>query len=89
MPISASPPDRANRDGCAKYLQVVMIDFVLETGFADLVQTLELVKINGVAVRHDQSMKDHSQARLSEALDSLRLSHDLCAGRDEQALSVV
>jgi hypothetical protein len=34
-------------------------------------------------------MKDHSQARRSEALDSLRLSHDSCARRDEYALSVV
>jgi hypothetical protein len=66
-----------------------MINFVLETSFANLVQALELIEVNGVAVRHDEPMKDHSQARLPEALDPLRLSHDFCAGRDEQALSVV
>jgi hypothetical protein len=61
------PSDRTDRDGCSKDLQIVMIDFVFEARFSDLIQALKLVKVNGVSVRHDEAMEDHSQARLSHA----------------------
>ncbi len=51
------PGDGAHGNGSAKNLQVMMIDLVVESGFANLIESLELVKIQRISIRHNQAMK--------------------------------
>ena len=37
----------------------MIVDFVFQPFFADLVEAMELVEIDGVTVRHDEAMKNH------------------------------
>src|SRR5215472_2611452 len=45
--------DDSERDRSPEYREIVVVDLVLEPGLAYLVETLKLVKVNGVAVRHN------------------------------------
>src|SRR5260370_4072520 len=53
--------DDAKSNGRAEDLEVVMVDLVFQASFADLVEAVELVKIHGVTVRHNQPVENHSQ----------------------------
>src|SRR6266702_7074855 len=43
--------DNPQRDGRTEYLEVVAVGLVFQAGISDLVETVELVEINGVAIR--------------------------------------
>ena len=60
----AGSRDDSQRDRCPEDLQVVVVDFVLEPLLSDLVQSVELVEIDGVTVRHNQPMEHDGHATL-------------------------
>ena len=60
---------RANGKRDSEDSEVVVVYSVSETCIADLVEALELVKVDRVSVRHDESMKRYRQASLTERLD--------------------
>ena len=62
--------------------EVVVIHFVAQTCIADLIQTLELVEVDGIAVRHDQPVKRNGKASLAECVHGFRLAEDLSPGRN-------
>ena len=75
--------DDAQRDRRAEYLDVVVVDLVLEAGGSGLIETVELVEIDGVAIRHEQPMEGDGEALLAEAGDLLHIAQDERAFRDQ------
>src|SRR6266700_1379714 len=67
----------------------MMVDLIFESGLADLVQAVKLIEVHRVAVRHDEPVKSNSQAGLTEALNSLRLSQNLRAGWNKKTQTIV
>jgi hypothetical protein len=42
--------DRSDGERHTKHLNIVMVDLIPKTGFADLVQALELVQVQGITI---------------------------------------
>src|ERR1700761_7282062 len=59
-----SSGDDAECNGCSKDLKVMVVDLVLQTLFSNLIQPVELVKVHGIAVRHDETVEDNDHAPL-------------------------
>src|SRR5258708_40077387 len=55
--------ERADGERSAENPCVVIVDLVAKPGVAGLIESLELVKTLGIAVRHDQAVKDHDKSR--------------------------
>jgi hypothetical protein len=51
--------DHTQSDRGAEDLKVVVVDLVLHPFLSDLVETMELIKIDGITVRHNQAVKNH------------------------------
>ena len=82
--VRLRPPRRGRRgEGSAKDAQVVVVNLVAKAGIAGLVETLELVKADGVAVRHEQPMKDDGKTRLTEGFDLARFTENFAARRNQ------
>ena len=60
----AGSRDDSKRDRCPEDLKVVVVDFVLEPLLSNLVESVELVEIDGVTVRHNQPMEHDGHAPL-------------------------
>jgi len=55
-------------DRGAENLKVMIVDLVFQPFLSDLIETLELVEIDGVTIRHNQAVKNHGHpALLAEA----------------------
>src|SRR5947209_18944136 len=67
----------------------MMVDLVCQAGFANLIQSLETIKINGVAIRHDQAMKGNRQPPLAEGVNLLGFPQELAACGNKQVLAVL
>ncbi len=70
----------------------MVVDLVLQALLADLVETVELVEIDRVPVRHDQAVKDNGHAPLlakAGRADLLRLPKHDRSLRDDDVLVVV
>ena len=62
--ISPAPGNDTQRDRGSEDLEVVIVDLIFQTFLADLIETVELVEIDGVTVRHNQPVKNHGHAAL-------------------------
>ena len=69
--------------------EIVVIDLVPQTGVADLVESLELIEADGIAVGHQDAMEDDRETRLAEGVDFLGFTKQLRACGNEQMLAVV
>ena len=58
-------------------------------GVADLVEALELVETDGVAVRHDEPVEDNGETCLAGVFHLLRFAKDLRSSGNQQVLAVV
>ena len=67
----------------------MVVDLVLHAGLADLVETVKLVEIDGVAIRHQHAVEGDGKALLAEAGDLLRIAEDERAFRDQNMLAVL
>ena len=65
-----------------------MVDLVAQSGIADLVEAHELIEAVAATVWHEQPMKGHSEARLAERLDRLRLARILAPANTDLSASV-
>src|SRR5258708_26095705 len=81
--------DNAQRNRSSEYLDIVVVDLVLEAGGSGLIETVELVEIDGVAVWHQQTVKGDGEALLAEAGNLLHLAEDESAFGDQQVLPVL
>src|SRR5882724_12795727 len=59
---------RTNGERGAEDSQVVVVYLVSKTGIADLVEALELVKVDGISVRHNESVECDRNACLTKRL---------------------
>ena len=75
--------DGADGERSAEDAQVMVVDLVAKAGVAGLVETLELVEADGVAVRHEQPVEEHGEARLAERFDLARFSENFAARGNE------
>ena len=78
-PAGSAFSDRAEgADGerCAEDAQIVVVDLVAQPGVADLVEALELVEADGIAVRHEQAMEHDGEACLAEGVDLFRFAEN-------------
>ena len=66
-----------------------MLTLIAQPGVADLVEALELVEADGIAVRHDEPMEDNGEASLPEGFHLLRFAKNLRSCRNQQVLAVV
>src|ERR1035438_8588450 len=63
--------DDTQSDRGAEDLKIVVVDLVPQSFLSDLVEPVELVEIDGITVRHDQTMKHNGHpALLAEACGS-------------------
>ena len=73
-------------------LEIVVVHLVLQTFFADLVETVKLIEIDRISIRHDHAMEYNRHATLlaeSARPDLARLTeHDGSIG-NEHMLAVV
>jgi hypothetical protein len=67
----------------------VIVDLILEAGGSGLIETVELVEIDGVSIGHQQAMEGDGEAFLAETTHLLRLTQNERAFRDEKMLSVL
>jgi hypothetical protein len=70
----------------------VVVHLVLQTLLADLVETVELVEVHGIAIRHDEKVEDDGHSALlaeSRRPDLLGLAQDDRPFRDEDVLVVM
>src|ERR1039458_5931374 len=51
-------------DRGAENLKVMIIDLVFQPFLSDLVEALELIEIDGVAIRHNKAVKNHGHPAL-------------------------
>ena len=79
-------------DRGAENLKVMIVDLVFQPFLSDLIETLELVEIDGVTIRHNQAVKNHGHpALLAEARRSnlLRLAQNNRSLRNDHVLMIV
>ena len=81
--------DDAEGNRRAEDLDIVIVHLVLEAGGPRLIETVELVEVDGVAIRHQQAMKGDGEALLAEAGNLLRIAEDECALGDQHVLAVL
>ncbi len=67
----------------------MVVHFVSESCFTDLIQPLELVEADGVTVRHYEPVEENSEPLLAERLNLLRFSQHFRASGDKDLLAVV
>ena len=63
--------ESADRERNTEDAEIVVIDLVPQAGVADLVEPLELVEADGIAVGHEHAMEHDGQTRLAEGVDFL------------------
>src|SRR5215469_14117868 len=86
---SANDPER---DRSPEYREIVVVDLVLESGLANLIESLKLVKVNRVAVRHNHAVEDNGHTPLlaeTSCADLARFSEHDCAFRYQDVLMIV
>ena len=66
-----------------------MIHLVAQAGFADLIQTLKLVQRHGIAVRHDEPVKDNGQPTLAEGLNFPDFTQNAGPLGNQEVLSIM
>ena len=66
-----------------------MVDLVFQAGLTDLVEAVKLVKIHGVAVRHNQPVEDHRQPALAETLHFAGFPQSKGSFGDQDVLAVM
>lgn len=88
----AGPGDNTQGNRCSEYFEIMVVDLVLQSFGSGLIESLELVEINRVAIRHDHSVKHNGHAALLPKSCRSDLSgfaeHD-GAFRDQHVLAVV
>ena len=67
----------------------MVVDLIFQTGFAHLIETVELVEIDGIPIRHQHPVEDDGKALLAEAGDFLRIAQNESALRDKHMLAVL
>ena len=67
----------------------MVVDLVLESGCASLVEAAELVKADRVSIRHDEPVKRYGKAHLPEGVNLGGVAQDFAAGGDQNVLAVV
>jgi hypothetical protein len=88
----ACPSDHTQSYRGTEDLKVVIVYLVLQSFLTDLIEALELVEIDGIAVRHNQAVKNNGHSPLlAEACGSnlLRFAQDDCSFGNEDALMVM
>src|ERR1035438_6551328 len=79
-------------DRGAENLKVMIVDLVFQPFLSDLIETLELVEIDGVTIRHKQTVKNHGHPPLlAEACRSnlLRLAQNNRSLGNDHVLMIV
>ena len=90
--ICAAPAITPKRDRSAEDLEVVVVDFVFQAFFSDLIEAMKLIKIDRIAVGHDHAVKDYGQTALlaeSDGTDLTSFSKNDGPIRDKHMLAVV
>jgi hypothetical protein len=73
-----SKPQRHSEDA-----QIVVVDPVSEPGVTDLIEPLELVEADGIAVWHKDAVEGDSQTRLAKRCDFFCLTEQLRSCGDQ------
>ena len=47
----------------------MIVNFVMQCGFSNLIQAGGLVQIHGVTIRHDETVEDYGQPFLADIID--------------------
>src|ERR1700733_1923248 len=81
--------DDTQRDRRAEDLDIVVVDLVLQAGIPDLIETVELVEIDGVAIRHEQPMEGHGKTFLAQTSNLLDVTEDERALGDQEVLPIM
>src|SRR5215467_4259500 len=81
--------DGSDCEGHAKHLSIVMVHLIAKTGFANLVQALELVQAQRITIRHYQAVEEDCQAFLAEDADALYFPQYFASLGNQQVLPVV
>src|SRR6266850_2785011 len=84
----AQARDGADGERYAEDLQVVMIHLITQAGFPDLIQALELIKIDGITVRHDEAVEENREAFLPKTFDLANFSERSTPLRNQKVLTV-
>src|SRR4029077_5791010 len=63
------PAQHTDGNRGSKYSGVVVVDLVFEGGSAFLVESFELVKVDGISIGHDEAMEDDGKPRLAEGIN--------------------
>ena len=66
-----------------------MIHLISQTGFADLVETLELVEAHGKAIGHDHPVKEDRHTLLTHAFELAHFSQKTGALWHQEALMIM
>jgi hypothetical protein len=81
--ISPAPGNHTQSYRGTEDLEVVVVDLIFQSFLSDLIQTLELVEIDGVAVWHDQAVKNDGHAALLAEAGGSNL---LCFAQNNRSL---
>src|SRR5207248_10642357 len=68
--------ERANSQRDSEDSEVVVVRLITKANVADLVQTLELVEADGIAVRHDEPMEGYGETRLAKRVHLFGFAED-------------
>ena len=79
----ACPSNHTQSDRGAEDLEVVVVDLIFQSFLSDLIETLKLIEIDGVTVRHNQPVKNNGHAPL---LAEARRSNFLCFAQNNRSL---
>ena len=86
---SAAPEIMPSAIDAPKICEIVVVDLIFQAGLAHLIETVELVEIDGVPIRHQHPVEGDGEALLSEAGDLLRIAKNERAFRDKHMLAVL
>jgi hypothetical protein len=67
----------------------MMVHLIAQTRLPDLTQALKLIEVHGIAVRHDEAVKEDRQPFLSERLDFTDFAQNTASLRNKEMASVV
>ena len=67
----------------------MIVDLVAESGVADLIEPLKMIKAHGVAVWHEQPVKRNGEPPLPETLHLPRFTEKFRSCRNQQTLAVM
>ena len=89
VPAFGDGSESADRERDSEDAEIVVVDLIPQPRIADLIEPLELIEADGIAIGHEQAMEHDGQTCLAEGVHLLGFTEQFGACGNQQVLAVV